>query len=94
MITNILDPNRDVDPRYLAYQFLLEDGRILVGVIENETETTITLRDSEGKPESLLREEIEEIKSTSMSLMPENLAGEISPQDMSDLIRYVINHAS
>jgi putative heme-binding domain-containing protein len=94
MITNILDPNREVDPRFLSYQIQLQDGRTLLGVIFNETASTIGLRDSEGKTVAILREEIEALKSTTLSLMPENFENELNPQAMSDLIKYLLSQGS
>ena len=94
MVTNILDPNREVDPRYLSYQVLLMDGRTLLGVISSETATTIVLQDSQGKTEAILRDDIDGIKSTTLSLMPENLEQDIDPQAMADLIQYLLNRGS
>jgi len=94
MVTNILDPNREVDPRYLSYQVLLMDGRTLLGVISSETATTIVLQDSQGKTEAILRDDIDEMKSTTLSLMPENLEQDIDPQAMADLIQYLLNQGS
>ena len=94
MITNILDPNREVDPRFLSYQIQLQDGRTLAGVIANETASTIGLRDSEGKTVAILREEIEAQQSTTLSLMPENFENELNPQAMSDLIKYLLSQGS
>ncbi len=91
MVTNIIDPNREVDPRYLSYQVRLEDGRTLLGMIGNETATTISLQNSEGKSVAILRDEIEEVQSTTLSLMPENLDNEISPEGMADLIEYLLS---
>ena len=94
MVTNILDPNREVDPRYLSYQVLLMDGRTLLGVISSESATTIVLQDSQGKTETILRDDIDEMKSSTLSLMPEKLEQDIDPQAMADLIQYLLNQGS
>lgn len=94
MITNILDPNREVDPQFLAYQVQLEDGRHLLGMIASETSTTISLRDPEGNPITILRSEIDAMQSTALSLMPENFENEIHPQAMADLLKYLLEQGS
>ncbi len=91
MVTNILDPNREVDPRYLSYQVQLNDGRTLMGVLANETTTTVGLQNNEGKIETILRSEIEVMQSTTLSLMPENFENEIGPERMADLIAYLLS---
>lgn len=91
MLLNILDPNRDVDPRFLAYQLLLQDGRTLVGMISRETAAAVELHDTEGTMTTVLRREIEAMKSTRLSLMPEGLEESMSPEAMADLIAYLLS---
>ena len=47
------------------------------------------LRRAEGLEETLLRSEIEELRSTGQSLMPEGLEQTISLQEMADLIAFL-----
>jgi putative heme-binding domain-containing protein len=67
------------------------DGMTLTGIIAAETGTSITLRQQEGKEATLLRSNIEELQSNGVSLMPEGLEKNISPQDMADLIAFIKN---
>ena len=90
ILLNLLDPNREVDSRYLAYTALLEDGRTVVGIIASETASSITLENSEGKSISFSRDEVDEMQSTTKSLMPERLEDDISHQGMADLIAYLL----
>lgn len=91
MITNIIDPNREVDPRFLSYQVQLIDGRTMLGVLANETATTLGLQNNEGKTEIILRKEIEVMQSTTLSLMPENFENDINYEKMADLIEYLLS---
>ncbi len=85
LLAQVLDPNREVDPRYLAYSIELVDGRLLLGVLAEENATSINLRTAAGEYLLLNRSEIEAIRSTSKSLMPDNLADELTPQKLADL---------
>lgn len=89
LLLHLLDPNREVDSRYLAYSVQMTDGRVLLGVIAGESGTTIDLKTSTGESVLLNRAEVEEIRSTSKSLMPENLADELTPQNLADLSAYL-----
>jgi putative heme-binding domain-containing protein len=89
LLTEILDPNRNVDSRYLAYAAVTRSGRSLTGLLASESATSITLRSQEGKEQVLLRSELEELQSTGKSLMPEGLEKELSKQDLADLIAYL-----
>src|SRR5205085_10082336 len=48
-----------------------KDGRVLAGLMLSETKTAVQLLDSEAKKRDVLVEDIEEVKATKQSLMPE-----------------------
>ena len=47
----ILDPNREAQPNFTAYNLITNDGRVLNGIIVAESSASITLRRAEGKEE-------------------------------------------
>ncbi|MDX1947879.1 MAG: c-type cytochrome [Pirellulaceae bacterium] len=89
LLTAILDPNRAVEDRYLDYLVLLADGRTASGMLREETGTSITLAGPEGKTATILRSEIDQLKSSGKSLMPEGVEKDITPADMADLAAYL-----
>lgn len=89
LLTEVLDPNRNVDTRYLSYVAVTRSGRTFTGLLTSESATSITLRGQAGKEEVLLRSELDELRSTGKSLMPEGLEKELSKQDVSDVIAYL-----
>jgi putative membrane-bound dehydrogenase-like protein len=89
IMDQILDPNRLVEPQYLAYQILTTDGRTFDGVLDSASETSVTLRRAEGATETVLRANIERIFCSGMSLMPEGLEKTIDQQQMDDLITFL-----
>jgi putative membrane-bound dehydrogenase-like protein len=89
ILLNVLDPNREVNPQYLNYAVLTTDGRQLTGLITAETATSITLRRADNATDTVLRIDIEQLKSTGMSLMPEGLEKQIDQQTMADLLEFL-----
>ncbi|MFL5242394.1 MAG: PVC-type heme-binding CxxCH protein [Gemmataceae bacterium] len=89
LIIDILDPSREVEPRYVNYLVTTKAGRIMTGMIAVETPTSLTLRRAEKAEDTLLRSQIEEIQATTKSLMPEELEKLLSKQDLADLIAYL-----
>jgi putative membrane-bound dehydrogenase-like protein len=85
----ILDPNRAVEPRYINYVAQTKSGQTLTGLIASETGTSITLAGPDGKKYELLRSNIDELKSTGKSVMPEGLEKDLSPEALADLIAYI-----
>jgi len=89
ILTNILAPNQEVNPQYLNYVLLTTDGRMLTGMITAETATSVTLQRQDNAADSVLRIDIDELRSTGVSLMPEGLEKQIDKQAMADLMAYL-----
>lgn len=90
LLIDILDPSREVDPRYLDYVVTLKDGRVVTGMIAAESAASLTLRRAENASETLLRSQIDTIQATSKSLMPEGLEMQLPPQAVYDVIAYLL----
>jgi len=89
VLLNVLDPNREVNPQYLNYAVLMTDGRQLTGIIAAETATSITLKRADNATDTILRIDIDQLKSTGMSLMPEGMEKQIDPPAMADLLEFL-----
>ena len=89
LLQEILDPNRNVDSRYVSYIAVTKQGRTLTGLLSVESAGSITLKGQEGKQEVILRSDIEELASSTMSLMPVGLEKDLSKQNLADVIAYL-----
>jgi putative membrane-bound dehydrogenase-like protein len=90
ILVNVLDPNREVNPQYLNYVVLTKDGRAMTGMISAESATSVTLQRAEGATDTVLRVDIDQLKSTGLSIMPEGLEENLSPQGLADVIAYLM----
>lgn len=89
MLLAVLDPNQAIEDRYVAYVAAARDGRTFSGVLATETGTSITLRGPDGKDQVILRNQLEELRSTGKSLMPEGLEKDVTVEQMADLLAYL-----
>ena len=89
ILTAILDPNRDVGPNFMQFAVALDDGRVLTGMIAEESAVSLTLKQAENKQDVLLRQNIAEISGTGLSLMPEGLEKKITTEEMADLLAFL-----
>ena len=89
LLTAILDPNRATEAKYTAYSVLMQDGRVLSGMIVEETATSLTLAKADGNRDVLLRIDIEELSGTGKSFMPEGLERDLTPEQRADVIAFV-----
>jgi putative heme-binding domain-containing protein len=67
----------------------LKDGRILTGVIVGETDETQLIQ-TEKEQISISRSEIEESRNTGKSLMPDGQLDTLTPQQVRDLLGFVM----
>ena len=89
LLLDILRPSRQITVGYQSYQIMTDDGRIANGILTAETATSITLRLSEGVERNILRADIEQMRSSEVSLMPEGMEKQITPQDTANLIAFL-----
>jgi len=93
-MVNILDPNREVAPNYVAYLVESTSGESVLGIMVGETATSVTSRQPFGKEAVVLRSDIKQIESQRLSLMPEGIEQGMKPQDMADLLEFVFTAKS
>ncbi|MSU48426.1 MAG: c-type cytochrome [Opitutus sp.] len=89
LLTSILDPNREVDPKYVFFQIETKDAGALLGAIVEETPGSISLKQAYGSQTTVARSNIISMKSLGQSMMPEGLEASLSKQDMADLLEYI-----
>jgi putative membrane-bound dehydrogenase-like protein len=89
VLYNVIAPNAEVDPRFLEYVVLTNDGQVMSGVIAGETSTAVTLRGPDDKSTTILRVDIDDIHTTGKSLMPEGFEKTIDKKSMANLITFL-----
>ena len=92
LLTNILDPNRFVEPQYLQYVVTDRQRRLFTGIITSQNSESITLVEGEDVQNTVLRKDILEMRATGKSLMPEGLEENVTPQEMADLLRFILDY--
>jgi putative heme-binding domain-containing protein len=89
LLTDILDPNRAVEERWVSQALNKKDGSTLSGLLHGEDAAAITLRVPGGVSMTVPRSEVESVQSTGMSLMPVGLEAAITKEEMVDLIAFL-----
>lgn len=89
ILLNIIDPNREVKPAFVTYVVTMTSGKIITGMIASESANSLTLWKADHQNETILRNNIEEMRSTGISFMPEGVEKQISIPAMADLLAYL-----
>ncbi len=89
LIASVLYPSAKISSGFEPTTFALVDGRVVTGIVRNETAAVVEIQDSDAKLVRLAKDQIDERKRSNISLMPTGLAKGLSPQDFVDLIEYL-----
>lgn len=89
LLTHIIDPSRSVEGNFRIYSVATEDGQILTGMLASESRTSIELIDAEAKRHTILREDIDELRASKKSLMPEGFEKSVKQAEIADLLEYL-----
>ena len=89
-MTAILEPYADVRADDLAYAVETVEGEWLVGLLRDENPAAITLLPLTGEPLVLPRAHVQYLQAQPWSLMPEGLENSLTPQNLADVLTYVL----
>jgi putative membrane-bound dehydrogenase-like protein len=88
ILENVLDPSAAVSRDYTLSSVATTDGRVISGIIRHQTETSVIVQTANERI-ILPREDIEAIKPSSVSMMPEGQLERLSPREVRDLFAYL-----
>jgi putative membrane-bound dehydrogenase-like protein len=89
LIVSIMDPSRSVEGNFRVYTVSLTDGRVLNGLLASETKTSVEIIDAQAKKHLIQREDIEELKASTKSLMPDGFEKLLPPDDLVNLLEFL-----
>lgn len=88
---SILDPSKVVDPKYASTQYLLKDGRVVIGRAAKVQAQEITVEVNGLTQESIViqRNDIEESRPSTVSPMPPGLLDSFTTEEIRELLTYL-----
>jgi len=89
MLTAILAPSAGISHNYESYAVLTTDGQIITGLKISQTDEQVVIRTAAAVDRAIPTEQIESIKKSETSIMPENLHHTVDQQGLVDLVEYL-----
>lgn len=89
LLQHVLQPSLKVDESFAAYTIVTADGRVLSGLIVEQNDKQITLKTAERQLVKLARTDIEEMRKSDKSLMPDGILSDLTAQEAADLFEYI-----
>lgn len=92
LLIHIIDPNREVDPSFWAFNITTTKNEVLQGVITGENNATVMLATQTGLRE-IAKSDIAKRENTQRSLMPEGFEA-LGAEALRDLLTFMCGDAS
>jgi putative heme-binding domain-containing protein len=89
LFTAILQPSRDVSPRYRTTVVTTEDGKTYQGLVIYEAVDSLLLQTGPAATVRVVNKEIAERRTSDVSLMPVGLLDKLSDREIADLYAYL-----
>jgi putative heme-binding domain-containing protein len=89
VLRDIAEPSFAINPDYITQFVTLRDGRVFTGTVRTEAEL-LHIADSNGKVTTVRRDQVEELTPARTSIMPEGLPKLLGPEQMKDLLTFLL----
>ena len=93
VLEHILNPSKKVDKKYQSNVISLTSGKVLTGLIVEETGDSLRLIDNPSAPDKItvvLKTDIEERTPSEVSIMPKGVLNKLTREEIFDLLAYVL----
>ncbi len=89
LLANIVDPGSVIRREYASYTLVTTDGRIVTGLLAEQDAASVTVLDAKNQRMKLARNDIEDLRESDASLMPDRILEQLTPQELRDLFAYL-----
>jgi putative heme-binding domain-containing protein len=89
LLESILEPSRRIEPKFAAYIARTADGRSFTGLLVRRDDKEVVLRDAQNKEIVLAAKNVEELRPSTTSLMPNGQMAGLTAQEAADLLEYL-----
>lgn len=87
-LSNVLDPSAVMASDYMPHIIATVDGRVITGIIKQQTDRFIEVQTAD-EIIRLGKDEIEAMRQSDQSMMPDNLLEELTPEEVRALFAYL-----
>jgi putative heme-binding domain-containing protein len=93
VLEHILNPSKKIDKKYQSNVIALNSGKVITGLITEETGDQLKLIDNPSAPDKItvvLKTDIEERTPSDVSIMPKGVLNKLTREEIFDLLAYVL----
>ena len=101
LLTSMIEPSKEIDEKYRSHAFGLTDGKVIVGIIDSQTDKEFRVRSNpleikdKDKVDIVVvkKADIDEQVASKISLMPQGLLNTATEEEVLDLLGYILSLA-
>jgi putative heme-binding domain-containing protein len=90
LLSNVFDPSLVIGAAYQAHTVITADGRVLTGLLTEDSPQRVVLKTQGGKLETVPRDQVDEMLISKLSLMPEGVENQLKPEELADLFAFLV----
>ena len=91
MLESILFPSAGISHNYENWTVLTEAGSLISGMLTSETDNELQIRDKDNILHKINVDEVSSKKKSRLSMMPANLHEQLTPEQLVDLVEYLMS---
>lgn len=89
LLISTVDPSAVVRKEFQSHVALLKNGKVVTGMIVENKPPQMIFLDAKGQKTEVAHSDIDEIKESTTSLMPDNILKQLRPDELRDLFAYL-----
>jgi putative heme-binding domain-containing protein len=89
LLRQIFVPSELIDPKFVSTVVLTEDDQVLTGLVSEDNTSSLVLKDANNVTHTLNKDEVQEVRRSEKSLMPDGLFDALTAQQAADLLEYI-----
>ncbi len=94
IMESIIEPSKEIKEGYQAYQAVTTKGQVITGLKVSQTADEVVLRDPTAKDVRIAAKDLEELTALKVSLMPDNVIGQLTYDQFIDLVAFLKDRAA
>jgi putative heme-binding domain-containing protein len=89
LLESLLEPSKQIDPKYVAYLAETTDGKVYTGLLASKNDREVVLKTAGDQEVRLAAAKVERLAPQSKSLMPDLLLRDLTPEQAADLLEFL-----
>jgi len=94
LLQHVLQPSLKIDEQFVGYTIVTHGGRVITGLLVDKSDSEVVIKTVERHVVRIAANDIDEMKKSTKSLMPDFLLSDLTAQEAADLLRYIQSHGA